>query len=88
MTPTANESPATEPTTFRARPCPFCGGVELEMEELEENTAYAVVCHTCCAIGPAVENMKDAQKAARILAINYWNKRGNDGPSDDLERTA
>lgn len=72
---------------FKARPCPFCGGVELEVEELEENIVYAVVCHSCGTIGPSIESMKDAKKAAMVLAINYWNRRDN-GPSGAFERTS
>jgi hypothetical protein len=57
----------------------------LEVEELEENTAYTVSCNDCSAMGPIVENMKDAKKAAMVLAINYWNRRGNNGSGNDLE---
>lgn len=83
MTQTANESPAPGATTFKARPCPFCDGVDLEI--FEEETSYAVVCNGCSAMGPIVENMKDAKKAATVLAIQFWNRRSSNGKGDDLE---
>lgn len=58
------------------------------MDEIEENIAYAVSCRECSALGPIVENVKDAKKAAMVLAINYWNRRSKNGESDDFERTS
>ena len=58
------------------RPCPFCGGHELEVSDAyhDNGKEYSrwVWCHGCLAEGPHVENEGDSEAAA----WEAWDKRG------------
>jgi Lar family restriction alleviation protein len=47
-------------------PCPFCGGVELEPVQTE-NDGYAVYCADCYATGP--------EATSKQAALTAWNQR-------------
>jgi len=49
---------------MNARPCPFCGGDELEIIDPSE---YAVGCEACGAMGP--------WSTDRDNAVELWNNR-------------
>ena len=63
---------ATSVVQIPLRPCPFCGSTELEIEEVDPEV-YAVGCNSCGAMGPAVRNSKDAERAAVMSASALWN---------------
>lgn len=48
------------------KPCPFCGGTELEVMEIDEGFS-AVACDTCDAIGPMGQGDEEAKRE--------WNQR-------------
>lgn len=48
------------------KPCPFCGGADLELEEIDEGY-YVVACETCDAFGPMGEGEQGA--------MENWNYR-------------
>lgn len=50
-------------------PCPFCGSIELEPVQTE-NDDYQIYCHDCYATGPQASSKHAASKA--------WNTRTED----------
>ena len=55
-------------TNDELKPCPFCGGTSVILDEPIHEDSYAVICNTKCgAIGPEDE---DGEKA-----IEFWNTR-------------
>jgi Lar family restriction alleviation protein len=61
--------PVSGDDALRPEPCPFCGGGELLIEEVDQ-FLWAVVCPTCDAIGPSAQPAQSMQKA-----IKHWNRR-------------
>ena len=54
-----------------ARPCPFCGGQQIQIKSLWKGAYMFVACGACKAAGPAVP----AKKAIEGGAIEAWNRR-------------
>ncbi len=62
------------------KPCPFCGGVEIDREgtitELRGETAYQATCAKCQSTGPAALKPRGAEIA--------WNRRAVIAKNDGL----
>lgn len=54
------------PTSAPYLPCPFCAGEAIHLLEVDKD-AWAIICPSCGAIGPAAQ---DAGGAGRL-----WNQR-------------
>lgn len=82
----------TEVRVVKLRPCPFCqafGKEFLHIETLEDDDgglAYAVVCNSCGAMGPAIEDVRNAREAAIETCVVFWNGAKNGSSETDTER--
>lgn len=54
-----------------ARPCPFCGGREMNLRSWVDGTAAQVSCKTCGSCGPFKANHRGATQDA----LTHWNVR-------------
>lgn len=63
------------------KPCPFCGGTEIDREgtvtELRGNTAYQATCGKCQSTGPAAIKPRGAEIK--------WNTRAERTPEEDAK---
>jgi Lar family restriction alleviation protein len=55
-------------TGLEAKPCPFCGGREIEVAEIDIKT-WAACCRGCNSIGPHRE------RQSILGALDAWNTR-------------
>jgi hypothetical protein len=54
------------------KPCPFCFGEKVEVEELQDPTEWVCICQGCWGCGPVMPT--------RDLAVKYWSLRRYENP--------
>ena len=58
------------------RPCPFCGGTDIETSPVDHwELEQEVYCNSCDASGPVVTVHDGRKDEAKAKAIELWNRR-------------
>lgn len=64
-----------EEVTQDPKPCPFCGGTDLEVATVADPGYTSVACLTCFADGPQIDLLNHLNDDTAALAEAAWNER-------------